>query len=272
MRWHHENASNDGQMRHPVDSPAWKTIDDKWPSFSSEPRNVRLAMAVDGFNPFGDLSSTYSVWPVVLVTYNLPPWLCTKRNFCMLTLLIPGPKQPGNDIDVYLEPLVDELKELWDQGVWTYDAYSKTSFNMKAILMWVIHDFPAYGNMAGCTTKGYNACPICGRNTESEYLSCSRKCVYMGHRRFLPQRHKFRSQKAPFNGKEEHRYAPPIVKVSDIFKETKGKEAIWGKIESNKRKRNSKTGEKTDVVVWKKQSILFNLPYWEVCRPMINHA
>ena len=76
----------------------------------------------------------------------------------------------------------------------------------------------------------------------------------------------------PFNGKEEHRYAPPIVKVSDIFKETKGKEAIWGKIESNKRKRDSKIGEKTDVMVWKKESILFNLPYWEVCRPMINHA
>jgi len=120
----------------------------------------------------------------------------------MLTLLIPSRKQPGNDIDVYLEPLVDELKELWDQGVWTYDAYSKTCFNMKAILVWVIHDFPAYGNMDGFTTKGYNACPICGRNIESKYLSCSRKCVYMGHRRFLPQHHKFRSQKAPFNGKE----------------------------------------------------------------------
>ena len=134
-------------------------------------------MAADGFNPFGDLSSTYSVWPVVLVTYNLPPWLCTKRNFSMLTLLIPGPKQPGNDIDVYLEPLVDELKVLWNQGVWTYDAYNKTCFNMKAILMWVIHDFPAYGNMVGCTKKGYKACPICGKNMESKYLNCSKKCV-----------------------------------------------------------------------------------------------
>jgi len=67
------NASNDGQMFHPVDSPTWKTIDDKWPSFSSEPRNVRIAMEIDGINPFGDLSSTYDVWPVVLVTYNLPP-------------------------------------------------------------------------------------------------------------------------------------------------------------------------------------------------------
>jgi hypothetical protein len=27
----------------------------------------------------------------------------------MMPVLIQGPKQPGNDIDVYLRPLVDEL-------------------------------------------------------------------------------------------------------------------------------------------------------------------
>ena len=48
MRWHHENASKDGIMHHPVDSLAWKTIDSKWPDFSNDPRNVRLAMVVDG--------------------------------------------------------------------------------------------------------------------------------------------------------------------------------------------------------------------------------
>ena len=30
----------------------------------------------------------------------------------MLSLLIPGPKAPGNKIDVYLRPLVDDLQEL----------------------------------------------------------------------------------------------------------------------------------------------------------------
>ena len=150
-------------------------------------------MAVGGFNPFGNLSSSHSVWPVVLVTYNLPPWLCMKRSFCLLSLLIPGPKQPGNDIDVYLEPLVNELKLTWDEGARTYDAHSRSFFNMKAILMWVIHDFPAYGNMVGCTTKGFCACPICGKNIYSMYLKCSRKCAYMGHRRYLPINHKFHS-------------------------------------------------------------------------------
>ena len=31
----------------------------------------------------------------------------------MMPVLIQGPRQPGNDIDVYLRPLVDELLELW---------------------------------------------------------------------------------------------------------------------------------------------------------------
>ena len=166
-------------------------LDSKWPDFSNDPHNVRLAMEVDGFNPFGSLSSTHSVWLVVLVTYNLLPWLCMKRSFCLLSLLILGPKQPGNDIDVYLEPLVNELKLTWDEGARTNDDHSRSFFNMKAILMWVIHDFPAYGNMVGCTSKGFSTCPLCGKNIDSMYLKYSRKCVYMGHTRYLPINHKY---------------------------------------------------------------------------------
>jgi len=42
MRWHHENKANDGIMRHPVDSKAWKKFDELHQSFAVEPRNVRL--------------------------------------------------------------------------------------------------------------------------------------------------------------------------------------------------------------------------------------
>ena len=139
---------------------------------------------------------------------------------------------------VYLEPLVNEIKITWDEGKKTYDAHSRSFFNMKVILMWVIHDFPAYGNMVGCTTKGFCSCSICGRNTGSMYLKYSRKCVYMGNRRYLPINNKYRSQKRPFNGKSEHLIAPTIVPVLDIFTETKGREEKWGKSKSTKRKRN----------------------------------
>ena len=46
----------------------------------------------------------------------------------MLSLLIPGPTSPRNDIDVYLQLLVKELKELWDVRVKMFDVSSKKSF------------------------------------------------------------------------------------------------------------------------------------------------
>lgn len=38
-------------------------------------------------------------------------------------VLISGPKQPSNDIDVYLQLLVDDLKQLWGETFITWDAY-----------------------------------------------------------------------------------------------------------------------------------------------------
>ena len=81
----------------------------------------------------------------------------------MLSLLISGPQQLSNDIDVYLAPSVDDLKTLWDVEVETYDAHNQEFFTLKAILLWTINDFPAYGNLFDCTTKGYYACPKCGK-------------------------------------------------------------------------------------------------------------
>ena len=95
------------------------------------------------------MSSQYSIWPVVLIPYNLPPWMCMKNPYFMLLLLILGPKSPGNDIDVYLEPLINELKQLWEVGVETFDASRKQNFIMHASLLWTINDFPAYGNLSG---------------------------------------------------------------------------------------------------------------------------
>ncbi|XP_074374165.1 uncharacterized protein LOC141714550 [Apium graveolens] len=211
--WHSKQQSNDGQMRHPADSPSWRNIDYRWPSFASDPRNLRFALGADGINPFNNgLSNRYSYWPVVLVAYNLPPWLCMKRKFIMLSILISGPHEPGNDIDVYLESLIDDLKKLWVEGEPNvYDAYSKSYFTLKVVLMWTINDFPGYANMSGCVNKGYKSCPICGDDTVAKYLSHSKKMCYQGHRRYLADHHPYRLQNLDFNGEQElRRPCPPL--------------------------------------------------------------
>ncbi|CAH9092567.1 unnamed protein product [Cuscuta epithymum] len=218
MTWHANHRIKDGKLRHPADSPAWHHIDKMWPNFSEESRNLRLALSSDGVNPHSSMSSSYSCWPVQMVIYNLPPWLTMKRKFMMLSLLISGPKQPGNDLDVYLEPLIDDLKTLWDDGVDVYDAFKNETFKMRAVLMWTISDFPAYGNLSGCTVKGYFACPVCGPKTSSTWLKCSKKCVYMSHRRFLPSDHKFRDLKKVFNNKVEREGPPETLTGQDVLK------------------------------------------------------
>nr|GFC97065.1 hypothetical protein [Tanacetum cinerariifolium] len=116
MIWHATGKCMEpSKMQHSVDGRAWKKFDTKHSDFAKEPRNVRIGLAADGFNPFGNLSQAYNMWSVILTTYSLPPWLCMKESCFMLTLLIPGPKSMGKDIDVYLRPLIEDLKVLWDR-------------------------------------------------------------------------------------------------------------------------------------------------------------
>ncbi|XP_020249397.1 uncharacterized protein LOC109826788 [Asparagus officinalis] len=159
MRWHKEGRIEDGKLRHPADAEAWKHIDKTFPNFAHECRNVRLGLASDGFNPFGVMSS--------------------------------GKHAPGNDIDVYLEPLIDELKQLWSE---------------------------AYANLSGWSTKGKFACPVCGPEFEGLHLPYSRKCCYWFNRRWLPSGHKYKKLSNKFDGTVETRNKPRQMTGADIVK------------------------------------------------------
>ncbi|XP_073033699.1 uncharacterized protein [Primulina eburnea] len=277
LTWHAGTTGVPGQLRHPADSPSLKLVDHMWPDFESEPRNLRLALAADGINPYSNLSSRYSCWPIMLVTYNLPPNMCMKRKFIMLTMLISGPKQPGNDIDVYLDVFVEDLKRLWDGVDGVYDAYRRQFFTLKAVLLWTINDFPAYGILSGCTTHGYYACPVCKEDTCAKHLENGKKMSFVGHRRFLPRFHPYRRQMKEFDGMEEHgESSTPLSgvaffdKLSDIrcvfgkkisVKGKKRKNAKDNNLEDSKEEKNF--GSTDFRKCWKKKSIFFNLPYWK---------
>jgi hypothetical protein len=44
-----------------VDGYAFTKIEEKWANFKDEPHNVRLSLAANGFNPFGEIMSIYSM-------------------------------------------------------------------------------------------------------------------------------------------------------------------------------------------------------------------
>ncbi|XP_057760534.1 uncharacterized protein LOC130980909 [Arachis stenosperma] len=209
MRWHDEERRKDDKLRHPVDGQPWKDFDNRHKNFA----------------------------------------LDTCNEYFMLSSLIPGPKSPGNDIDIYLQPLIEELKELWEVGVETYDASKNETFQMYAALMWTISDFPAYAMLSGWSTKGKLACPCCNHGTCSNYLKYSHKTCYTGHRAFLPEDHRWSANKRSFNGKVEHRQAPPLLSGTEALSQLEYVDNSFGKLKPKK------DGP------WKKRSIFFDLPY-----------
>jgi hypothetical protein len=171
LRWASENKTGTDEMRSVADSLAWEHIDSKIDrDFGREGRHLRMGFSLDGVNLFSMQRTIHSTWPVMVVLYNLPPY---QKVLCFsLYLLISGKESPTLDnVDIYLQPLVEELATLWD-GVEAIDAalnipVEERCFTMRGILMWTILDFPAYRLISGLCTKGYLVCPICGPNTVS---------------------------------------------------------------------------------------------------------
>ena len=269
LLWHAENRSNregeDGLVRHPCDSKAWQHFESNVdPSFATDARNIHFALAADGVNPYKQNRSPWSTWPVVLLNYNLPPWLSTKKFFIMLALLIPGRESVTLDcFDVYLEPLVEELLELWI-GVPAHDVSKDAGnrdFTLRAMLLWTIHDFPGYGTVGGFSHQGYAACPWCGVDLGAEHSTELGKQTYAGTRRWLPEGHPYRSEemKDHFNGSVETRPKPRTVTVE---------EQICHALECEAWKAGGCVGgaaaDPSKKYGLKRLSILFRLLYWKV--------
>ncbi|XP_066349638.1 uncharacterized protein [Miscanthus floridulus] len=262
LRWYKEDRKVDNMLRHPADGSQWRAIDREFSEFANEARNLRFALSTDGMNPFGQQSTSHSTWPVTLCIYNLPPWLCMKRKFIMMPILIQGPRQPGNDIDVYLKPLVEELLVLWNKpGVRVWDEYKQEHFDLRAMLFVTINDWPALSNLSGQTNKGYNACTHCFDDLDSIYLKRCRKVVYLGHRRFLPLNHQVRKKGKHFKGKPDHRKKPRNRTGEDVLAMVKDVKVVFGKGQGSESVPKDANGH---APMWKKKSIFWELPYWQV--------
>jgi hypothetical protein len=152
-----EGRKKDGMFCHLADGIQWKRK-----NFKREIRNLRFGLCTNGVNPFGDIGHLHSTWPVTLCIYNLPFWLCMKRKFIIMSMLISGAAQYGIDINVYLQPLLDELLILWArEGVKVWDEQERGYFNLCAMLFITIQDGLALGSILGQVFKGYNGCMWC---------------------------------------------------------------------------------------------------------------
>jgi hypothetical protein len=107
-----KHRKNDEEIRHSTDGTPSKIFDLQYPKFAVESTNIRFALSTGGMNPFGENRTVHSTWPVILTMYNIPTWLYHKRKYLMFSILIQGPKQACIDIDVFLEPLMEDMAKL----------------------------------------------------------------------------------------------------------------------------------------------------------------
>ncbi|KAK1648656.1 hypothetical protein QYE76_066461 [Lolium multiflorum] len=109
VQWHklkRQDVEND--LSHPADGDAWKDFDNIHKDFAADARNIRLGLATDGFNPYGNMSNSYSMWPVFV-----PPDLYLARKVWIASIS----SLHGRHVNIKYEPYrlsgcpVDRLKE-----------------------------------------------------------------------------------------------------------------------------------------------------------------
>ena len=73
MSWHKMGTRyNPDKLVHPSDVESWTYFDGIHQVKADEGRNVRVALATDGFNPYGMSATPYTCWPVFVIPLNLP--------------------------------------------------------------------------------------------------------------------------------------------------------------------------------------------------------
>jgi len=249
-------------MRSVADSEQWKTIDRLYPDFTQVLTNLQLGLVGDGIIPYKNNSLKHSTFVLLITIYNLPPWLLTKNFFISLAVLIPGPKSlVAENIDVFLRPVVRDLLKLW-AGVPAIDMsklMGQRSFKLRALLMWTVNDFPAYGLLSGQQVHGYKGCSLCGPETCAEHASLLNKMIYLGGRCYLEDDHRFRRERSTFNNQQEWQLPPERPSGEEILR--------WATSKYDYLRDGGIENAEEDPIKLhgvKRRSILFDLPYWKV--------
>lgn len=92
--------------------------------------DLSLSFHTDGVKLFKSRKS-FHVWPLLIIINNLPPDQRFKKENVLLLGIIPGPNQP-KDLDSFLRPLINELKELQTGIPNVYNGATREYFKLHA--------------------------------------------------------------------------------------------------------------------------------------------
>ena len=121
--------------------------------YFSDPRDIALGISLDGVTYFR--RRKHSVWPIILINYNLPPKVRTHRDRVLCYGVIPGTVK---NLDSYLIPLHNELNEL-AKGASTLDPWNEELFWQHVYLILGFGDCPGISKLT--QMKGHNGLHPC---------------------------------------------------------------------------------------------------------------
>ncbi|XP_070549686.1 uncharacterized protein [Ptychodera flava] len=164
-----DRKQSPGVLSDIYDGRIWKEFQNiNGKSFLSSPKNYAMQLNLDWFCPFKHLP--YSVGALYLIILNLPRTERYKKENVILVGLLPGPREPSLNVNSFLNPLVEEMQLLWDEGLLCSVIESGKSLvsRFHAAIISVVSDVPATRKLCGFV--GHMAKRGCSK-CEKEFIS-----------------------------------------------------------------------------------------------------
>ena len=181
------------------------------------------------------------------------------KPYMFLSCVVSGPFNPTVGIDIYLQPLIDDLKKLWN-GVLTYDVSRKQNFMMRAALIWTINDFPSYDMLFGRGTHDRLACLYCMEDTKTFQFANGEKLlgliVIIGFYHVIM--HLGGTKMYSKKGKVEKDEPPHMLTLIQVWRRVRD----FPKVTETSLPPPT-VHEYRERHHWTKRSIFWDLPYWK---------
>jgi hypothetical protein len=135
----HENeaiANGNTEFSDIHDGNVWDELKNEDPKFQS-PYTIGIGGCSD---PVG-LTDNQDIIPVIFKCFNYPPWFRTRRGIMWLTVLVPPPKDStySYNLDTLLEPLYDELVELYETPLHCFNAHTASTVYFTTCNTTIVH-------------------------------------------------------------------------------------------------------------------------------------
>ena len=152
-----------------AESPGFRDTVRTYPAFFADPRNIFIMLCADGICPF-EKQEDISITPICFTILNLPPELRGKKEYVATWGIYesrPGHSALRNKKKIeskpFFELLVNELLELWHDGVLMYDAAADAVFRLRVMLYKIVMDYKGIEDVA--RIMGSNAISGCAKCT-----------------------------------------------------------------------------------------------------------